>query len=204
MDYYKKGEEKFGCISSRIYAFGSKHSMKDIYLFAAKDIKKFKPKNIIDIGAGPGDLAILLSKTFKNTNICCVDPSASMKSIAEKRFRKLGIQGIKYGLGSSRHIPFKGKFDVIVTTISFHHWKEKKDSIKYLLKKLAIGGRLIICEFYYDKLSIMQKTIIGKHALSLKEANKYSFKGYRKDIEIHNKIIVMSFVKSLKRINNKH
>jgi ubiquinone/menaquinone biosynthesis C-methylase UbiE len=194
MDYYKNGEEKFGVISSRLYSFGSSRSMQKFYCFISKDIKKEKPKSILDIGAGPGDLAIKLSE-IKNTKVFCIDPSVSMKKIAENKFAKRKIKNIEYKLGSSRYIPIKEKFDVIVTTISFHHWKEKESSIRYILKRLNEKGKFIIYEFCYDKLNAIQKMSIGKHSLSIKQAKSYKFRGYKKEIEITNKIIKVSFTK---------
>ncbi len=194
MDYYEKGEERFGFVSSKIYSIGSSKAMKSFYSFIAGDIKKYKPKRILDVGAGPGDLALLLSN-MKNTEIYCIDPSNSMKKIAEKKFTRNRIKNIRYELGSSRNIPFNEKFDVIVTTISFHHWKEKEKSIKYLLKKLNKNGIFIIYEFCYDKLNAIQKMSIGKHSLSIKEAESYKFRGYKKNKEIINKIIKLSFTK---------
>ncbi|MCL4396817.1 class I SAM-dependent methyltransferase [Candidatus Parvarchaeota archaeon] len=194
MDYYKKGEERFGVISSRIYSFGSSKSMKSFYSFIADEIKNYRPKRILDVGAGPGDLALLLSK-MKNIEVYCIDPSASMKRIAERKFTKNEIKNVKYGLGSSRHLPFNEKFDLIVTTISFHHWKEKEKSIRYLLKKLNKKGIFIIYEFCYDKLNGFQRMSIGKHSLSIKEAESYRFKGYKKNIEVIGKIIKLSFAK---------
>ena len=194
MDYYEKGEERFGFISSRIYSIGSSKAMKGFYSFVAKDIKRYRPKRILDVGAGPGDLAIILSK-MKDVEIYCVDPSYSMKRIAKKKFTRDRIKNVRYELGSSRNIPFNEKFDVIVTTISFHHWKEKEKSINYLLKKLNKKGIFIIYEFCYDKLNSIQKISIGKHSLSIKEAESYRFKGYKKSKEIINKIIKLSFAK---------
>ena len=43
MDYYEKGEERFGFVSSRIYSFGSSKAMKSFYSFIANDIKKYRP-----------------------------------------------------------------------------------------------------------------------------------------------------------------
>jgi len=195
MDYYINGEERFGAISSRIYSFGSKRALKNFYLYISKDIKKLKPKTILDVGAGTGELAIILNKTIKNVKVYCVDPSNSMRSIAIRKFNKLGINNIKYKLGSSRNIPFKEKFDVILTSISFHHWKEKEKGIKYLLSRLNKNGYLNIYEFSYDKLNKLQKAAIGKHSLSLEEAKKYSFKGYREKIKLDKNIIKVTFNK---------
>ncbi|MCL4372974.1 class I SAM-dependent methyltransferase [Candidatus Parvarchaeota archaeon] len=194
MDYYEKGEERFGFISSKIYSIGSSKAMKSFYSFIASDIKKYRPKRILDVGAGPGDLAILISK-LKNIELYCVDPSYSMKRIAEKKFTRNRIKNVRYELGSSRNIPFNEKFDVIVTTISFHHWKEKERSIRYILNRLNKKGIFVIYEFCYDKLNAIQKISIGKHSLSIKEAESYKFKGYKKNKEIINKIIKLSFAK---------
>ena len=110
MDYYEKGEERFGFVSSRIYSFGSSKAMKSFYSFIANDIKKYRPRRILDVGAGPGDLSLLLSK-IKKAEVYCVDPSPSMKRIAERKIIKNEIKNVKYELGSSRHILFSEKFD---------------------------------------------------------------------------------------------
>ena len=61
MDYYEKGEEKFGVLSSKIYSFSSSRLMKKFYEFIARDVAKYEPKTILDIGAGPGYLVMRLS-----------------------------------------------------------------------------------------------------------------------------------------------
>jgi 2-polyprenyl-3-methyl-5-hydroxy-6-metoxy-1,4-benzoquinol methylase len=127
-----------------------------------------------------------------------------MADIAINRSKKIGIKNIYYKLGSSRNIPFKTKFDIITTTLSFHHWKKKEESINYLLKRLNKNGILMICEFSYEKLTKIQKLVMGKHSLSKVEAKSYQFKGYTKKINIYKNIIIISFKKELKSINNKH
>ena len=194
MDYYEKGEERFGFISSRLYSFGSSRSLQKFYYFIAKDIEKEKPKRILDIGAGPGDLAMQFNK-IKTAKVCCIDPSISMQRMAKNKFARNKIKNIEYKLGSSRYIPFKEKFDLITTTISFHHWEEKESSMRYILKKLSKNGKFIIYEFCYDRLSGIQKIAMGKHSLSIKQAKKYGFEGYKKEIRIINKIIKVSFTK---------
>jgi ubiquinone/menaquinone biosynthesis C-methylase UbiE len=195
MNYYKKGEEKFGPFSSRVYAFGVSRSLKPLYGFIVGDVKKIKPKSILDVGAGPGDLIVMIKKEVKNAEVYCVDPSESMQKIAVKKFDRNKIEGIKYKLGSSGYIPFKNRFDLIVTSISFHHWKEKEKSIRYLLGRLNKDGKLVVYEFCYDKLNNLQKKFIGKHSLSIEEAKKYEFKGYDKNIKIYNRIIRLTFSK---------
>ena len=195
MNYYKKGEEKFGPFSSRVYAFGVSRSLKPLYGFIVGDVKKIKPKSILDVGAGPGDLIVMIKKEVKNAEVYCVDPSESMQKMAVKKFDRNKIEGIKYKLGSSGYIPFKNRFDLIVTSISFHHWKEKEKSIRYLLGRLNKDGKLVVYEFCYDKLNNLQKKFIGKHSLSIEEAKKYEFKGYDKNIKIYNRIIRLTFSK---------
>ncbi len=193
MDYYLKGEERFGAVSSRLYSFGARNGLKKLYNFITNDVKRLRPKSILDVGAGPGDLSILLDKTIKNVEIYCVDPSNSMKNIAVKKFEKMNIKNIHYALGSGRYIPFKKKFDVILSSISFHHWKKKKESIEYLLSKLDSNGQLIIYEFFYDRLNVINRAAIGKHSLPLKEAKTYAFRGYKKSIRSYGNLIAMSF-----------
>ena len=61
--------------------------------------------------------------------------------------------------------------------------------------KLNKDGKLVVYEFCYDKLNNLQKKFIGKHSLSIEEAKKYDFKGYKKGIKTTGKIIVLYFEK---------
>ena len=79
-----------------------------------------EPSSILDIGAGPGKLSLMVSQKFPHAEFFAIDPSLYMVKVEQKNFEKAGIKA-SCKPGSSRDIPFDNKFDLIYTTLSFHH-----------------------------------------------------------------------------------
>ena len=171
--------------------------MRKFYTSIIRDIAGSDPKKLLDVGGGDGRVISLLSKRLKKTVFYYVDPSPQMVELAMKRLHsKDGIPASNIAAGSSRKVPFKFKFDMIISTISFHHWNSKQESLKYLLGRLNAGGELRIYEFCLDRLKGVKRGAKA-HAMSTSEAKNYSFKGFRRDIRIINgDVIVLSFKKT--------
>ena len=137
-----------------------------MYSLAINDITRKGAGRILEVGAGPGDLAVHLAERMPESEIYCIDPSKTMRDIGMKKIKKRGLNNMRYLLGSSRNVPLKLKFDVIFSTLSFHHWKDKSGSIAYLTKFLKPNGSIMIYEYDKDKLKTMPKLFMGAHALS--------------------------------------
>lgn len=149
-DGYEKGEEKFGCLTSVGYLIVTKlGALKAIYAFALNDIIASGSKSILDIGTGVAELPLGLGAR-RNLEIFAVDPSAAMVRIA--KFRTRGCSNIRIALGSSRHIPFKRRFSLIVSTLSFHHWANRDEALLYLKGFLTKNGEIRIYEYNKSNL----------------------------------------------------
>ncbi len=172
-DYYLSGEEKFGPITSRIYSlFASRmHDILKFYEFVVSDMAASRARTVLDIGTGPGEIPIRLARTNR-FDVYAVDPSQAMLSIA--RSNSSGLKKVHFALGSSRSIPFKMKFDIIISSLSMHHWKEKEESLRYLSKFLSKRGEIRIYEFEREApnrgpIGAIKGAVVGHHSLSLKE-----------------------------------
>lgn len=168
--YYLENEEQFGAITSRIYDFFSWviPSMKEFYEFVLDDLKGSNGKSMLDVGCGSGGIAIRLA-SLKSAKIYGVDPSKSMIGIAKRRSSNIG--NLNFDLGSSRYVPFNRKFDVIFTTLSYHHWAEKKRSLIYLSKLLNNNGEIRIYEFNKKQQRDIM-SMVSKHSASKEEIFK--------------------------------
>jgi ubiquinone/menaquinone biosynthesis C-methylase UbiE len=162
-DYYLNGEERFGFFRSFLYFVAIKIPVfQNLYEFVEQDMLKSQAKVILDVGTGPGDIALFLAKTDLY-NIYAIDPSKDMIRIAKQRAH--GLNNPKFALGSSRYIPFKLKFDVIYTALSFHHWEKKSESLNYISKFLAKDGEIRIYEYNAHKTRGFHKATMSSHAL---------------------------------------
>jgi len=107
--------------------------------------------NYLEIGAGPGLLATMLAEEDQNLSITAVDLSAQMANIACEYFRGHQLQDrINYivsDVNDEKKIQELGKFDLVYSTLSLHHWKEPEKSIRNLWQIVKDNGVLYICDF---------------------------------------------------------
>ncbi len=126
----------------------SKGIFKDIYPLIARQIIErcgIKKGICIDIGSGPGALAVALAK-ITDLNIYSLDISAEMHVIAKKNIEREGlIHRIFPVIGNVHQLPFSDNFaDLIVSRGSMFFWKDKKTSFKEIYRVLRSGGRVYI------------------------------------------------------------
>ncbi len=181
--YYASGEEEFGSIGAWLYSFFSKlKNASELYEFIAQDVLAENPESVLDVGTGPAIAPRTIATCDKAVGVYGIDPSPYMVKLAKKNNAALG--NVHIALGSSRHVPFKRKFDVISSSLSFHHWNGKTNSLLYLSKFLSKRGKIYIYEVNKDKLCVIQQRLfIGSHAISPAEVRSYAhglvFAGYK-------------------------
>lgn len=165
----KSPGSEFGPVFSRLYSFFSSRSGRSAKRYGqiSDDIATRKPPSVLDVGCGPGLLIKMLSDRLPETVIHGVDPSASMVKLASRRLHGKASRGqARIEVGDSKNVPYGRKYDIIVTTMSFHHWDDHEGSLIYLISLLHDGGSLII----YETLSGKKKPENGKMHHSLSEA----------------------------------
>lgn len=172
--FYLKGEERFGTLSSAFYLFFERIGpMRKFHRFVASTVSARSPGSVLDIGFGTGAALGLLCRAGGNVDLYGVEPSAAMLRRASARLGKCaGEKSPALVQGSSRHIPFDRKFDVIFSSLSFHHWAEQEDSLRNVLKYLEPDGSFLAFEFGTELLKGYRKMASG-HAVSTVTLEKF-------------------------------
>lgn len=105
---------------------------------------------ILDLGCGTGQLAARLAQWVPRGTVCGVDPAEEMIRVARRGYRR---KNLSFEVGSSHVIPADaGAFDIVVSTISFHHWARPAESLRDIARVLRPGGRLLVLDFCRDNL----------------------------------------------------
>ena len=111
-----------------------------------------KPNDLIlDIGCGTGLLALkFIDKS--DCRITGIDSSQEMIDIFKEKIEFLNLnEKIGYKYGDLEDMEFdEGTFDIISSTFSLHHIKDKYPMIEKIYRMLKMGGRFIIGEMDMD------------------------------------------------------
>jgi len=158
-----RGEERFGPVLSRLYTLFSMGGALGIYDFACDDILAKKGSfSLLDVGTGPGVLPKMLSARTDRVSIWAVDPSESMLRIA---IRNNKGREARFAIGYSQRLPYKRRFDMIISSVSFHHWAHKKESLAYLSGFLKPGGEIRIYEL--RKSNRFFEYLVDRHRMGI-------------------------------------
>lgn len=188
----KAEKEEFGPVFSRIYSFFAGRSRKHqaVYGKIVEDIVGFAPARVLEIGCGPGIVAASIAARLPDAEIECIDPSPTMVELARKRIAKqqLGSR-VRVGIGSSETQHEAGSFDLVFTSLSFHHWRNRMADLANLLRCLAPGGTMIIYE------NLIQGGSSHGHGITMDFVESTSFDGYSKGYEVMGELVALKFVR---------
>ena len=104
---------------------------------------------VLDIAAGTGDIAKLISKQFPSTEIYVSDINNEMLSVGRERSIDEGFSNNTFFCQlSGEAIPFKDNtFDVITLGFGLRNFTDKPEGLKEIERCLKKGGRLLVLEF---------------------------------------------------------
>ncbi|MHB8086396.1 MAG: class I SAM-dependent methyltransferase [Dehalococcoidia bacterium] len=125
----------------------------DLYEAVAEEVSsKIASGRILDIGTGPGLVPLEIARKSKTLEIYAIDISHAMVEIADQNARNAGLsERAHFHYGSAEEIPFeKDYFDLVITTLSFHHWAKPEDCLKEVSRVLKENGELWIYEIKHE------------------------------------------------------
>ena len=137
---------------------------------------------IIDVAAGTGDLAKMISKKNMDKNIfCCVEPNREMFETGKQKLKS--FTNIKWYLNSAEKLPFKeGTFDFYTISYGIRNVTNINKCLEEAYRVLKPGGRFFCLEFskveneilnfLYQKYSKLI-SLIGKIVVGSEEPYEY-------------------------------
>jgi len=124
------------------------HEMLNI----AVEISKVKDgDHILDIGCGTGLLSLKFFEAAKCT-INGIDSSEDMLDIWKDKIEKLNFQDhVNIKLENAEKMDFEvSSFDIIASTVTLHHIKDKQPTLNKIYSLLKPGGRFVIGDLDVD------------------------------------------------------
>jgi len=152
---------------------------KLLYQKVVSRLKEFNPSGkLVDIGCGTGNLIVKIAEKYPGLELIGVDISSETLDYAKKRAtRKKLDKKIEFKIGNVEDLPFpNNSVDIIVSTLSLHHWEDPTKAFKEIYRVVKENGSLLIFDFrrdsrkfFYGFLKFITKVIVPK---PLKKVNE--------------------------------
>ncbi len=114
---------------------------------------------VLDAGTGPGTLARDIAHRFPQLQVYGIDLSADMIRLAQEHAKRERVEErVHFDVGDVGRLPYPDhSFDVVVSTISLHHWHELEQPLRELYRVLRPGGKLWIYDARFIKTEVVEK-----------------------------------------------
>lgn len=104
-----------------------------------------QPGCVLDVGCGTGLLLRRVAAVFPGAELVGVDPAEEMVHQAEVSM-PTGV-GARFAQGAAEALPFAdASFDLVLSSMSFHHWADQQTALREVRRVLAPGGLLALAD----------------------------------------------------------
>ena len=123
------------------------------YELAARDILSHCSQGtLLDIGTGPARLLLKIHQESPGMRLVGIDSSPAMVIKARQNIIEAGLsEFIEVKEGGASRIPFPDRtFDIVVSTVSMHHWKEPTACLNEVYRVLQDRGFALMYDLVSD------------------------------------------------------
>ncbi len=111
-------------------------------------LQTHKPKTILDVATGTGDLAFEAARQLDAPTIIGIDVAPAMLEIGRSKAAKRGIQGVRFSEGPAESLPFEtSSFDAVTVGFGVRNFSDLDKGLKEMHRVLKTGSPLVVLEF---------------------------------------------------------
>jgi SAM-dependent methyltransferase len=133
-------------------ALSHRFLLGSLFIRIAADIAASTPEGarLLEVGCGPGRLSILLARRY-GLDVTGLDLDPAMIERARANTERSGNGGERlpsFLVGDVSSLAFPdGSFDVVVSTLSMHHWADPTAGLTEIGRVLSPNGRALVWDF---------------------------------------------------------
>jgi ubiquinone/menaquinone biosynthesis C-methylase UbiE len=139
--------------------------MRDEYRrLAAKTASVIQAGRVLEIGPGPGFIAIEIAKLLPEVQVVGLDLSETMIDIATGNAREHGVsERAVFREGDASAVPLEDEsFDFVMSSGSLHHWEQPSRVFKEIHRVLKPGCRALISDLRSDAPADEVKELVNE------------------------------------------
>ena len=116
---------------------------------AIAELRKDRPRHILDVATGTGDFAFEAIRMLNPEKVTGVDISAGMLEIAAEKIKKRGLESkFEVRLGDSEKLLFAdNNFDAVTVAYGVRNFENLEKGLADMHRVLKPGGKAVILEF---------------------------------------------------------
>jgi SAM-dependent methyltransferase len=122
--------------------------LRPLFRGIASDVAAAAPRatEVLEVGCGPGRLSILLAKQGRDVTGLDLDPAMVERARINVAAIPWNADGApSFVVGDAARMPFPDRaFDLVVSTLSMHHWDDAAAGLAEIARVLRPGGRALI------------------------------------------------------------
>lgn len=151
---------------------------------AISELSIIKPRNVLDVATGTGDVAILTQQLLEPERIIGIDLSEGMLQLGRQKVAKLGLSDkIELLKGDSEIMKFADNtFDAITVAFGVRNFENLGKGLAEMHRVLKPGGKLMVLEFskpgkglqgLYNLYMKVVAPAVGKFVTKNRDAYRY-------------------------------
>ena len=118
---------------------------------AANRVASWRPRKIVDLATGTGDLALAVQKKLPDAEVTGVDFVPEMLELARRKGVRETI------LADAMKLPFPdASFDCVIIAFGLRNMENWRDALVEMSRVLKRDGRLLVLEFSMPTVSIVR------------------------------------------------
>ncbi len=163
---YKRNQNTMNdAVDKRIQNTDARHQVLrergyDVQAMRARVVECARPVlgRVLDVGTGPGRLAILLAKE-EGAPVTTLEFEGEGIQVAQRNAEDAGVGNrIRFLRGDAAHLPFPpGAFDLVASANLIHHMDEPALAMAEMVRVCKPGGRVVVADMTEAGLDLLSE-----------------------------------------------
>jgi ubiquinone/menaquinone biosynthesis C-methylase UbiE len=152
---------------ARKYSRGSEKWMEGMareFIAAAQEWEISRGR-ILDIGTGPGVLAIAFARKMPEVEVVGLDVSEVVLAVADENAQENGVSSrVSFEKGDAQDMPFDSVFDLVISSNTLHLVENPVKMFNEVQRILKPGGKFFISDFRRSFLGLLTAHIRASYS----------------------------------------